>query len=109
MQQRVINIGAPNKNPSDYDLIILGTPVWAHNMCSPLRSYITAQKERFRAIAVLCTQGGSGASKVVGDIATLCGRTPVGTLVLNEREIEKDQFTAKLDGFIKSVTLAQAA
>ena len=42
------------------DLIILGTPVWAHNMCSPMRSYITAQKERFRAIAVLCTQGGSG-------------------------------------------------
>jgi flavodoxin len=108
MQQRVINIGAPNKNPSDYDLIILGTPVWAHNMCSPLRSYITAQKERFRSVAVICTQGGSGANEVVGDIAKLCGRTPVGTLVLNEREIRKDQFTAKLDGFIKSVTLAQA-
>jgi len=72
MQQRVINIGASNQNPSDYDLIILGTPVWAHNMCSPLRSYIMAQKERFRAVAVLCTQGGSGAGKVVGDVARLC-------------------------------------
>jgi flavodoxin len=109
MQQRVINIGARSKNPSDYDLIILGTPVWAHNMCSPLRSYIKAHKERFREVAVLCTQGGSGAGKVVGDISKLCGRTPVGTLILNEREIKKGQFTAKLEGFIKSVTLAQAA
>jgi hypothetical protein len=109
MQQRAIKIDAPNKDPSDYDLIIVGTPVWAHNMCSPLRSYITAQWGRFRAVAVLCTQGGSGASKVVGDIARLCGKTPVGTLVLNEREIKQHQYAAKLDGFIKSVTMAKAA
>jgi len=109
MQHRIINSGAPKKNPSDYDLIIVGTPVWAHNMCSPLRSYITTQKQRFRTVAVICTQGGSGASKVVGDIATLCGRTPAGTLVLSEREIKQDQFAAKLDGFIKSITLANAA
>jgi flavodoxin len=109
MQQRVINIGAAGKNPSDYDLIILGTPVWAHNMCSPLRSYIMAQKQKFRAVAVLCTQGGSGAGKVVGDVARLCGRTPAGALVLDEREIKQGQAAAKLDAFIKSVTLAPAA
>ena len=109
MQQRVIDIGAPTKNPSDYDLIILGTPVWAHNMCSPLRSYIAAQKERFRAVAVLCTQGGSGANKVIGDVAKLCGRTPVASLVLNEGEIKNRQYSAKLDGFIESVTVAKAA
>jgi hypothetical protein len=26
------------------DLIILGTPVWAHNLCSPIRSYISEIK-----------------------------------------------------------------
>jgi flavodoxin len=109
MRQRVISIGVPTKDPSEYDLIILGTPVWAHNMCSPMRSYITAQKERFKAIAVFCTQGGSGASKVIGDMAKLCGRTPLASLVLDEREIKNGQFTAKLGTFIKSVKFAQAA
>lgn len=109
MQHRVIDAEAPTKDPSDYDLIILGTPVWAHNMCSPMRSYITAQKERFRAIAVFCTQGGSGGSEVAGQIAELCGRTPVAILVLNESEIKKNQFAAKLNGFVKSAAPAKAA
>ena len=109
IRERVITIGAPIRDPSDYDLIILGTPVWAHNMCSPIRSYIAARKERFRAIAVFCTQGGSGASKVIGDIGKLCGRAPLASLVLDDQEIKKGQFTDKLTTFIKSVTLAQAA
>jgi len=108
-QQRVIDAGAPTKDPSGYDLIILGTPVWAHNICSPMRSYITAQKAKFRAIAVFCTQGGSGAAKVVGQVAELCGRSPVATLVLNVPEIKKDQFSAKLDAFVRAVALVQAA
>jgi len=106
MKQRVIGIATPARNPADYDLIILGTPVWGHNMCSPLRSYITAHKDRLAALAVFCTQGGSGGPKVIGDVAMLCGRTPVATLVLEQREIEQDRFTAKLDRFIKAVAAA---
>jgi flavodoxin len=108
MQQRVIETGPATKDPSDYDLIVLGTPVWGHNMCSPMRSYIVAQKERFRAIAVFCTQGGSGGSKVAGQIAELCGRRPLATLVLNASEIDKDQCTGKLNEFIKSLVPTQA-
>lgn len=107
MQHRVIDTGAATKDPSNYDLIVLGTPVWGQNMCSPMRSYIMAQKERFRAIAVFCTQGGSGGTQVAGQIAELCGRHPVATLVLNESEIKKDQFLEKLGGFIKSLVPKQ--
>lgn len=104
MRHRVVPISVPTKNPSDYDLTILGTPVWAHNMCSPLRSYITSQQQCLRKIAVFCTQGGSGGSKVAGQVAELCGHGPLATLVLNEDEIRKNQFAAKLAGFVKSLT-----
>lgn len=109
MQNRVIRISPRSKDPSDYDLIILGTPVWAHKMCSPMRAYITAQQQQFRKIAVFCTQGGSGGSKVADKVAELCGRRPAATLVLNEDEIEKNTFAAKLDGFIQSLSQAKAA
>jgi len=109
IQNRGVRILAPTKNPSDYDLIILGTPVWAHNMCTPMRAYIKAQQQRFREIAVFCTQGGSGGSKVAGQVAESCGRSPVATLVLNEDEIKKNQFATKLDGFIQSILQTKAA
>jgi flavodoxin len=109
LQQRVVHVETPLKDPSGYDLVILGTPVWAHNICSPMRSYITEQKAKFRAIAVFCTQGGSGAAKVIGQVAKLCGRSPLATLVLNVSEIKTDQFAAKLDAFVRAVALVQAA
>src|SRR5665213_1966161 len=57
LKQRVIHTEKPVNDPSGYDLVILGTPVWAHSLCSPMRSYITEQKAKFGAFAVFCTQG----------------------------------------------------
>jgi len=56
MQHRLVRVTAATKNPADYDLVVLGTPVWARNMCSPMRSYIVAQRGRLKEIAVFCTQ-----------------------------------------------------
>jgi flavodoxin len=109
MQNRVIHISAPTKDPSAYELTILGTPVWAQQMCSPMRAYITGQRQSFKKIAVFCTQGGSGGSKVADHIVELCGRGPAAaTLVLNEAEIEESTFAAKLNGFIQSLSQAKA-
>ena len=109
VQNHAIRIAPPAKDPSEYDLIILGTPVWAHKMCSPVRAYVTAQQKRFKKIAVFCTQGGSGGDKVVGQVGDLCGHSPAATLVLNDDDIGNNRFTAKLDVFVQSLAQAKAA
>jgi len=38
-------------DPSAYDLVILGTPVWAGSMSSPVRSYIASYQGVFRNVA----------------------------------------------------------
>ena len=63
--ERLIDIRPPIRNPSDYNIVILGTPVWASNICSPMRAYVTTHREEFRQVAFFCTQGGSGAKKVL--------------------------------------------
>lgn len=103
IQHRIVPISAPTRDPSDYDLVILGTPVWAHNMCAPLRAYVTAQQHRLRRIAVFCTYGGSGASKVAAQVAELCGRSPQATLLLTEGEIKSNQYAVRLEGFVQSL------
>ncbi len=48
-------IHSPSKDPSEYDLVILGTPVWAGKMSSPLRSYIKTTAGKFKTVAFFCT------------------------------------------------------
>src|ERR1035441_4643109 len=43
------------KDPSLYDLVILGTPVWAWSASSPIRAYMMANRTRFAAVAFFCT------------------------------------------------------
>lgn len=109
LQQRTVPIRTPARNPSDYDLVIIGTPVWASNICSPVREYIRTQQSSLERVALFCTQGGSGALKVLGRMAELCRHRPVATLIVNDDEITRHQYADKLNGFLKTIALPQAA
>ena len=39
--KRLTKIEATKNDPSDYDLVIIGTPIWVGAMSAPIRSYIT--------------------------------------------------------------------
>lgn len=46
---------------SEYDLIFLGTPVWAGNMTPPMRSFLNNEEIKGKNIALFCChQGGQG-------------------------------------------------
>src|SRR5512136_2440098 len=45
------------KDPAQYDLVVLGTPVWAGVMASPLRTWLNANKAKLKAVAFLTTSG----------------------------------------------------
>jgi flavodoxin len=108
-KKRPIEIRPAVKNPSDYDLVIFGTPVWAGNVSSPMRAYLTPHRGDLKQVGVFCTQGGSGAEKVLSDMAELCGRKPVASVALNDGEIERRTYAEKLDGFLDAFALPKAA
>jgi len=90
-------------NPADYDLVIIGTPVWAATMASPVRSYLIAQKDKFKRVAFFATQGGEGANRTVEKMTEVCGLKPVASLVVLSREIVKDSCSDKVQQFIKKI------
>ena len=49
-----------SKDSSVYDVVIIGTPVWAFTMAPAVRTYIIENKGKFKKIAFFCTQGGMG-------------------------------------------------
>jgi flavodoxin len=108
-RKTLIPIQPAAKDPAGYELVVLGTPVWAGNVSSPMRAYLAAQRGRFKQVAFFCTQGGSGAEKVFVDMSELCARRPIASLALNDRDIKQGRYSAELDRFLGVLALPKAA
>ena len=96
-------------NPRDYRLVVLGSPVWAGHVSSPVRAYIARHKTDLSNVALFCTEGGSGAPRVLQAMAALCGRTPVATAFFTDRDIDGAGFDSKAAPFISALTARKAA
>lgn len=80
-------IAPTTRNPGDYELVILGAPVWVGRLSAPMRSYLDANAARLPAVAAFCTMGGSGGDRLLDEIAALCGKPLVARLALTDRDI----------------------
>ena len=52
-------------NASEYDLVIIGTPVWASNFTPPLRTFFEDNDLTGKKIAVIATSAGGDSSKCI--------------------------------------------
>ncbi len=89
------------KNPTEYDIVIVGTPIWAWNVTPAVRTYLTKFKGQFKKIAFFCTEGGSGGARAFLEMEKICGLKPQVTLELTTREIIKNKYLEKVKNFIK--------
>ena len=87
------------RDPRQYDLIIIGTPVWGWSLSSPVRAFAERYRDRLARVAFFCTMGGSGAEKVFGELQQVVGRKPVATLGLTDSEIDAHKDAQKVDRF----------
>ena len=109
LRKVVAEILPPTKLARSYRLIVLGTPVWASHLSSPMRAYIAAQGRSFPRVAFFCTQGGSGAQKVLEEMRALCGRSPDATMIVNDRDVDSGAAGRKVEQFLRELEPAAAA
>jgi flavodoxin len=91
------------KKPGKYDLVIIGTPVWAGRMAPAIRTYICGHKKDFNEVAFFCTLGGSGAQKTFSEMALVTEKTPEGQMEFYTKEVVQGAFVDKLKGLAKLV------
>jgi flavodoxin len=96
-------IKVPAKDAAAYDLVVLGTPVWAGYMSSPLRSYIADRRASLARIALFCSEGGASGEKALADIGAFCGKEPVATLIVKEQELSSGAWRQKVADFTKAL------
>jgi flavodoxin len=77
------------RDPTQYDLVVIGSPIWAESLASPVRSYLEANRNELRTVAFYCACTHSHASRrVFAQMAELCGVEPVATMAVRESMIE---------------------
>ncbi|KPK59526.1 MAG: hypothetical protein AMK73_08590 [Planctomycetes bacterium SM23_32] len=101
--KRLTAIEKVQKDPADYELVALGTPVWAWTMSPAIRTYVTEQKGRLPAVAFFLTTGGSGMASTFEALAELCGKAPVATLGLKQRQVLKGDPSAPIAAFVEAL------
>lgn len=101
--RRLTAIKEIKNNPSLYDLVIIGTPIWSSNISTPIRTYLSLHKDNFKKVAFFCARLGSDTKKVFDDMKNLCQKTPIALLELTSREVARDQYMQKVKEFIKNL------
>lgn len=90
-------------NPQDYDLIIIGTPVWVSTISNPVRAYILHNAMNFNKVAFFCTERMSGNKKTFNDMKVLCDKEPIGTIRLTTKEVDNKLYSQQIKEFINTI------
>lgn len=105
MQKNLTTIKALTKNPADYDLVIIGTPVWAWTMSTPIRTFITENKNNLKNIACFCTMGSSGDAPTFEHIQSLANKPSVAQLALKTKDVLDGTYPEATDKFITNLEI----
>ena len=105
------------RQPRDYDLVLIGTPIWGWQLASPVRSFARCYARSIRRTAFFCTLGGAGDRRAFAELARLLGRRPEAVLAITEAELQSMlavETKAKLTAFTSRLlgvdaTMRQAA
>ncbi|SEN76874.1 NADPH-dependent FMN reductase [Duganella sp. CF517] len=101
------DIAPPQRRPSDYPFIVLGTPVWAGNMSAPMRRYILRQREHFRRVGLFCTAAGGDGRDALTSMAAMCNKLPVASMSLRQGDVLAGRYQQALADFTSELAIVQ--
>ena len=102
-RRKLPEIKETTADPAQYDVVVIGTPVWAGNVASPIRSYVAKQRDALKAVALFCTMGGKSSGKTLPELSDACGRKPLTAIALGDKEIKTGAHRTAVERLIQAV------
>jgi flavodoxin len=100
---KISDIDDPKQDLSQYELLIIGTPVWAGKMSVPVKSYLNKTMDKIPLLACFCTCGGRGIESTMDDIAGYTNITPMASFGLTSPEMKDGSYKEAVDKFVQEV------
>jgi len=101
----IVTINPTKLDPSGYDVVAIGTPIWAWNVSSPVRSYMAAMKGKLPKVAFFCCMDNKPGDtfKVMEDLA---GKAPVATAEFKSGDVRSGAFKEAAKAFVEKVKVS---
>lgn len=103
--QKIPKIRPTVKNPRDYDLVVIGTPVWASTMASPVRSWLAQHPKSFNNVAFFCTMSSRDCGHAMPDMGIYCDADAIATVAIRAGLVKANQYSELLNKFIAGLHL----
>jgi flavodoxin len=88
---------------AEFDLVVLGTPVWAFTMAPAVRTYIQQNCGKIKRAALFCTLGSAGQEKTFRDMAAALELEPAAKLALTEGQLKKAPLDSLIAEFVQQL------
>lgn len=87
---------------ADYDLVLIGTPVYANSLPMPVRAYIVRHRPKFKDVAFFCT-GEAPNKRIFQLMEKACGKSPRAVRDFRAPEIKADEFHPQVGEFVSGL------
>jgi len=77
------------RTPGEYDVVIIGTPVWALTVTPAIRTFIRKHRNQLKKVAFFCTSDGMGSKSTFAEMERISGKNPLATLHVSSSEVKK--------------------
>jgi flavodoxin len=85
--KRQVEIVPAGLDVSAYDLVVIGSPVWAGSVSAPVRSYLMENRARLPEVAFFCSFGRRGADKALREMQQIAGKPAVAECKVTASEV----------------------
>lgn len=97
-------INEPKCSLKDYDLVLIGTPVYAARMAGPMRTFLSACQGSVQRVALFATCQGSGCESTFEGIEELIGLKATVRFCIRVVELDSENVMKKIDDFVNRIT-----
>lgn len=101
--RKLTTLEAIKNDPSEYDLVVIGTPLWGGNMTPAVRTYITENSDKFKKVAFFSTAGSSDSTKLFNEMEEIINQTPIATLSIIGAEVKSGEYKTKIEKFVNEI------
>jgi flavodoxin len=106
MLKKSTEIEPVQANVGAFDVVIIGTPVWAFTCAPAARAFCEQFADDLDSVAFVATMGGSGDEGAFKGLQKYCGAEPIETLALRERDVKGDHpvnYVAPMEAFAEEL------
>ncbi|CAB3804782.1 hypothetical protein LMG28688_06069 [Paraburkholderia caffeinitolerans] len=87
--QRQVKVMPATHDVSAYDVVVVGSPVWASHASAPALAWLKENGGQVRRLALFCTLGGHGGQPALEQMARTGGKSPLACCEITAYDLRR--------------------